>query len=89
MIGAIVSRYASIVASLYANDVTGVNSDTTGSRAPDGARPNRNSLRYLPPWGLVGAVRTRPPTARVVAGRGILTAELADALANLAAGGAN
>jgi len=84
MIGAIVSRYASFVASLYANHVTGANSDTTGSRAADGARPNRNSLRYLPPPGLAGwsalPERDRRLLEWLLVGE-YLTAELATVLA--------
>ena len=84
MIGAIVSRYASFVASLYASHVTGANSDTTGSRAPDGPRPNRNSLRYLPPPGLAGwsalPERDRRLLEWLLVGE-YLTAELASVLA--------
>lgn len=84
MIEAIVSWYASVFAPLFANDVSGSNSDATGSRAQAAPRPNRNSLRYLPPPGLAGwsalPERDRRLLEWLLVGE-YLTAELAAALA--------
>lgn len=84
MIGAIVSRSASLFASLFDIHTARPNGDTTPEHARRGGKPKPDTLRYLPPPGLAGwsalPERDRRLLEWLVVGE-FMTAELAAVLA--------